>query len=360
MKNNIFKQIIAEHSNGFLVFNNINKLVYANKQADIMFTKEGQIEVGKNILSEDIISKEDITYKDVSLCMDDKEYHLTCRIQSIMEYIVVEIKEQEKEEKIVPVINKILDKSGDLMYYKDATMTYQYANQTYKTFLGKGNSEIIGRKDIEFIPKEFLEQSRISDEETLIRGSYVAIETRGNAFYRVVKERINGGILCIGKNITKEMIEYKKATTDLLTGLNNRRNYEFTIHNIYGEKNEEYYLVLIDLDDFRMINNRMGHPMGDECLRVLGRILKRHTKGKFYRLGGDEFVGLIRGEKQTVVEVIENILDDLSEEVLYPRFTISVGVKWLDLECDYIDNYKMADHALYKAKENGKNQYYFV
>ncbi|MDO5520217.1 MAG: diguanylate cyclase [bacterium] len=363
MNNNMFEKIVAEHCNGFLVFNNLKELVYVNKQADRMFTKEGQLLVGEVIFSEykeELEINHESIKRNVSLCVDEKAFCLTCRICSMMGYTVIEFKEQEKDEEIVPVINKILDKSGDLMYYKDATMTYQYANETYKRFLGKEVSGLIGSKDVELVPEDLLEQSKKSDQETLLRGSYTAIETRGNAFYRVMKERINGGVLCIAKNITKEIIEYKKATTDLLTGLNNRRNYESTIHSIYGEKKDEYYLVLIDLDDFRVINNRMGHPMGDECLRVLGKILKRHTKGEFYRLGGDEFVGLIKGERQTVVEVVENILDDLSEEVLYPRFTISVGIKQLDLDCDYIQNYKMADNALYKAKENGKNQYYFA
>jgi diguanylate cyclase (GGDEF)-like protein len=131
-----------------------------------------------------------------------------------------------------------------------------------------------------------------------------------------------------------------------------------------------YGLVLMDLDDFKHINDEYGHDVGDEVLRALGRILKEQLRGRediAARLGGEEFAVLCFGEldETALCALAERIRVQVSREGVHsPRgtvhFTSSFGVA---LSCPedagWRNIYARADSALYEAKASGKDRIVF-
>jgi diguanylate cyclase (GGDEF)-like protein len=158
----------------------------------------------------------------------------------------------------------------------------------------------------------------------------------------------------------------KLATTDELTGLKNRRGF-VEAFNQEMDRTERGLskggvLVLIDLDNFKVINDTHGHLVGDECLKLVARILQNtiRTMDTACRLGGDEFVLLLtNAEKDKALERIQRLaweLNHLSIDVdgMHVPICASVGVK------DYKDGdsvdmvFEAADAALYAHKEERK------
>ena len=124
--------------------------------------------------------------------------------------------------------------------------------------------------------------------------------------------------------------------------------------------------MLIDIDNFKKVNDLYGHPIGDEVLRFVALTLKQNTReGDIAsRFGGEEFMILLSGAslktatqraEQLRVAVSELALPCLPNEV---RVTISIGVSLLDISKDNpIDTaYREADKALYAAKSAGRNR----
>lgn len=160
-----------------------------------------------------------------------------------------------------------------------------------------------------------------------------------------------------------------KADTDLLTGLNNKLATERKIKE-YMElhPDEQALMFVLDIDNFKKINDTMGHAFGDEVIRTLGH----QIRGEFRvsdiigRIGGDEFMiflknlkddSLVEQEANRVANFFANF--QAGEYVKYSA-TASIGAAVYPRDAsDFESLYKAADKALYKAKERGKNQLAF-
>ncbi|MGL5355327.1 MAG: GGDEF domain-containing protein, partial [Cetobacterium sp.] len=140
----------------------------------------------------------------------------------------------------------------------------------------------------------------------------------------------------------------------------NRRKFLKMIDYIYENKINSYYLILIDLDDLRNLNNNDGHLKGDEYLKKLGEILNNNSAGLFFRTGGDEFAGLVNRDEKKVREVLDNIYKKLSNLGLTPKLSISTGAAKIEIEKTYLENYETVDKLLYRVKHEGKNNYIIV
>ena len=179
------------------------------------------------------------------------------------------------------------------------------------------------------------------------------------------------GINMISKvyNMRKQEQLEVKADTDLLTGLNNKLATERKIKE-YIEKNpnSQSMMFVLDIDNFKKINDTMGHAFGDEVLRSLGKqigVLFRATD-IIGRAGGDEFIIFLKGITDTEsikkeAKKVEDFFKDFKAgEYTKYSATASIGVAIFPKEGDSFENiYKAADKALYKAKERGKNQLAF-
>jgi diguanylate cyclase (GGDEF)-like protein/putative nucleotidyltransferase with HDIG domain len=153
-----------------------------------------------------------------------------------------------------------------------------------------------------------------------------------------------------------------EAAHDNLTGLGNQRAYEEMISQaILGAgPDDSLIMYLLDVDRFKQVNDRYGHPTGDAVLAKLGELIEGLAPGSGYRIGGDEFVVLLRGDDPTVHAFSDRLRDSLAalkvDGVAEP-VTISVGVAHFpDHAHDASSLKRRADLALYKSKRNGKDR----
>ena len=175
----------------------------------------------------------------------------------------------------------------------------------------------------------------------------------------------------IGKlrnNETKKVLE-DKADTDLLTGLTNKLATERKIKDYMAQNpNTQSMLFILDVDNFKKINDTMGHAFGDEVLRSLGQQITAIFRATDVvgRVGGDEFMIFLKGvsDEDSIrkeAKKVENFFRNFQagEYVKYAA-TASIGVAIFPQEgSDFESLYKAADQGLYKAKKRGKNQLAF-
>jgi len=171
------------------------------------------------------------------------------------------------------------------------------------------------------------------------------------------------------REIEKNKDLAKKADTDLLTGLNNKAATERKIRAYIDEHaDEQALLFVLDIDNFKKINDTMGHAFGDEVLRELGHQIQAYFRVTdiIGRTGGDEFMIFLKGMKDNEIILKEaKKLDyffknfQAGEYVKYSA-TASIGAAVYPRDAaDFESLYKAADKALYTAKQRGKNQIAF-
>lgn len=148
-----------------------------------------------------------------------------------------------------------------------------------------------------------------------------------------------------------ELIESDR--TDTLTGLHNRRILS-VIDDFSG-------VLVIDIDDFKNINDTFGHSAGDVAIQKVADVLRAHVRDKDHicRIGGDEFVVIFVGCPRDIImkraEEIREVIDG-SVNVFDVGLNVSIGIAVNYNDEDFDRLLKKADLALYEAKEHGKNQ----
>lgn len=148
----------------------------------------------------------------------------------------------------------------------------------------------------------------------------------------------------------------REAITDPLTGVWNRQGMERTFELMRQDISDAIYvLVILDLDNFKAINDTYGHQQGDQYLRELGRILAAVPKAKPFRFGGDEFCLLFRGMtvpevKQACREIRDAYGKSGSNRHLHP-LSISFGAAVFQKGFTAAELMGRADEALYQAKQ---------
>lgn len=149
----------------------------------------------------------------------------------------------------------------------------------------------------------------------------------------------------------------QQLRTDPLTGINNRLALRNMFQAIENAVSDTYFFAMIDLDNFKALNDNFGHAKGDVCLEELGGILKRHGSEDImpFRFGGDEFCLLFRNKNREEVTWICKVireefkLKNCAESMA--ALTISIGVAEYERGMYVEDLMNNADEALYRAKE---------
>lgn len=157
------------------------------------------------------------------------------------------------------------------------------------------------------------------------------------------------------------------SITDPLTGLYNRREFDERLkREIENVKRNKWPLVLfeLDLDKFKSLNDKFGHPTGDKLLKAFAKVLKDSTRGSadtLFRIGGDEFALILPNTKLEDAKEVANRIYERTKEITLPiDFSPSVSIGIADYKDenfhDFIDR---VDKALYKAK-NKRTERVFV
>ncbi|NCC43491.1 MAG: diguanylate cyclase [Clostridia bacterium] len=161
--------------------------------------------------------------------------------------------------------------------------------------------------------------------------------------------------------------QYKRLSmTDGLTGIMNKSNSEYVIRQYLECRgtDDNCALLILDVDDFKLVNDTMGHQVGDDILGGMGKILQQtfRSTDTLGRFGGDEFIILMRHipEEEIVEKKCEKIFSkirELSKKYNY-KLSCSIGISFLKGEtASYERVFQIADTALYEAKASGKAKY---
>ena len=159
----------------------------------------------------------------------------------------------------------------------------------------------------------------------------------------------------------RAMRAMRLALTDPLTGLGNHRSFHERVQRELTAAEGEHGMLsvcLVDIDDFKQVNDRFGHPVGDI---VLGQVASRLRQGgESFRLGGDEFAVLLPGlDDRSAVAIARSIVERIGALEIddVGSVTVSAGVATFPVQGVARDELiRLADSALYWAKADGKNQ----
>lgn len=193
----------------------------------------------------------------------------------------------------------------------------------------------------------------------------MVVEVRGNPMP-------GGGLVTTYADITKrkkaEDAMLKMALRDALTGIANRNAFnqqlQVTIEEV-GQEGGEFALAFFDLDDFKPVNDKYGHPVGDTLLCHAARVIDGSIREDDLaaRLGGDEFAVILRHvrDRGLAEELVRRIVEKLAQPVVLDGHEIQVGASagisiFPADASDAEDMIRSADRALYAAKASGKNQ----
>ncbi|MBK5006857.1 GGDEF domain-containing protein [Pseudomonas sp. S32] len=230
--------------------------------------------------------------------------------------------------------------------------------------------------DLEFAERslaQVLLKGSVEDREYRILNAEGEVRWLSDKCY-VNQQRDSDRVIIVG--IAEDITEKKRlegelqrlATTDVLTQSSNRRHFFECAKQAFDKAREDeapLTFLLLDIDDFKAINDSYGHQEGDQVLQRIAdsgkAVLRRGDL--FGRIGGEEFAAVFPG---CTAKVAEQIAERLQREIQRLNFgqsermygvTISQGLTGLTAEDDTLDSlYARADAAMYQAKRQGKNQ----
>lgn len=172
------------------------------------------------------------------------------------------------------------------------------------------------------------------------------------------------GVLHLGTRVEKSYYA-DLASHDPMTGVLNRRGMEEFLR---GRTHQQYLsIAVLDIDNFKSINDTYGHDVGDDVICYLGEQIEKSIRNTdaVARFGGEEFVVYLTGDDSDVLKKImlrvKEAITSQSSEVVENGFTVSGGVEIIqsDKGCDFDKLFKIADEKLYQAKTTGKDKLVF-
>jgi len=281
-------------------------------------------------------------------------------------------------------IEALVQAIPDIIYFKDSKGRYVIVNRAFEEFYGRKANKIIGKTDLELMPKEEASKSLESDEIVLKKGESVHrerefISSKGK---KVTLDTIKSPLFDDGGNILglvgvrRDITERKRkeeeirkiAYYDTLTGLPNRILFKDHLELALAHArrmNRMVGILYMDLDHFKKVNDNMGHAGGDLLLQSIANRLEniRRESDTLSRIGGDEFLLLLQeiSEELDAAEVAKRILSMVRNPILIKgrkvETSISIGISIYPIDGTDADILvKRADLAMYQAKRRGRDQ----
>lgn len=278
----------------------------------------------------------------------------------------------------------ILDSIPDFVSYVNADLTYQVCNQRYEIETGRTRESFLGKHVVEFTGEQGF--ARIQRHvERVLKGELVTYQDRIDYRYLAQqdvqveytphqsKEGAVTGFSVYVRNITaqrraEEMLR-RQAQHDPLTDLPNRNLFNERLEQAIGRVNRigsQFAVMFIDLDEFKQVNDVLGHEMGDQVLRDVARGLSKTLRRNdtLARIGGDEFVLLVEDIQclEQVTGLAEKVVESISNPVMPALQKVKIGASIGIALCpDHGNDTRAllirADEAMYEAKRQGKGTY---
>lgn len=256
-------------------------------------------------------------------------------------------------------LQKILDKQNALVFVTN-NEEISFTNKQFMEFFGLKRPEEIRRKNLELYKYVDLSLKSYDAlfEKVNAKEEYVTIN-KDTFILRATLIESTHKLFTLTK-VTDLSNEIQK---DKLTGAYTKTYFNIHLEKIIRNK-EECVVVVVDLDDFKKINDKYGHQVGDNVLKEFTALIKDNIRGEdiFARWGGEEFLLLLQ---HTSIENAMTKIEHIREKAASNSFndighlTASFGVAWKE-ESDNIHSLlQRADKALYEAKSAGKNRVIF-
>ncbi|WP_209121576.1 EAL domain-containing protein [Alkalihalobacillus sp. BA299] len=276
----------------------------------------------------------------------------------------------------------IIQHFSDVIVVLNENGIVQYESPSIERVLGYSSKDLVGSNCFDIVHYDDLHNAlhlyqTIMDHPEINKNTEIRIRRKDGIWLHCEVRATNllndhhvRGIIVSFRDISERKkfereIQYM-ANHDFLTGLPNRTQYE---HQLFKQlkKYNRIAVLFIDLDRFKVINESMGHHVGDLLLiEVTNRLKSCLTKkDRLFRQGGDEFIIILSDvERDDVNNVTQMILEVLSKAITINQLQIftspSIGVSFFPDDGETVEEItKHADFAMYQAKAKGRNTFHF-
>ncbi len=301
--------------------------------------------------------------------------------------ISTDITERQRSEEKMRHLSSALEQTADTVIITDKSGIIEYVNQGFERVTGYRKVDVLGRKP------NILKSGKQGKAfyktlwDTILQGKifsevFINRKKDGNIFYEektITPLKDSKGnvthFTATGKDISERMETHKRiqhmAHHDALTGLPNRTLLEDRLKQALGRMrwHKRYVAVLfMDMDRFKIINDTLGHDVGDQLLQTMSkRLLNCVREGDTVaRLGGDEFSIILNdiASENDIVPIAQSILNAMAQPFIYKQrelfISSSIGISLFPLDGEDTQTLlKKADIAMYQAKAQGGNNYKF-
>jgi len=270
------------------------------------------------------------------------------------------------------------------IFFKNAEGLYVGCNVAFAAFIGRSPDGVVGHSVFEVAPEALANRYQAADDELLQSGGTQVYESevchsggvrRHVVFHKAAIQSgdgrvrgIAGAILDITERKMLEARLIEAAERDPLTNAYNRRKFFDLAEQLAQEArraNRSLVVAVLDVDQFKLINDRLGHAEGDNALRMIASTLEA-TIGEgnvIARAGGEEFYALFTGcSMDEAVEAADRMRAEVERACVDTALaavagTISIGLAGFRPSEEELDEaLKRADDALYRAKSSGRNR----
>src|SRR5918992_4583469 len=315
--------------------------------------------------------------------------------RSVQRTAAAEAALRESEERLRLVANNV----PALISYVDREQRYRFSNRTYDDWFGIAHEGMQGRSLAEIFGDEahgrmraYIERCIAGEsvqfefttaERTLQvscvphldpnpkrRGEVLGFYMLANDVTALKRAQENLRVAAIQLQNDARRLEFL-AHHDTLTGLPNRamfadRAREAVAHARRHDKTAAF--LFLDMDNFKQVNDRLGHDVGDNLLKIMASRLRASVRGDDFiaRIGGDEFCVLMQeiADPREAAAVAQKLLHELGKSYRVGGHDVtsgaSIGIACVPQDGDEVNTLmRLADHAMYRAKELGRNGYQF-